>query len=299
MKIAITTPSGHVGGAVADCLLDVGDSELKLLARRRHTLKRFIERGATTAIGSLDDADYLTAATEDVEALFWVTPPGYGSDNVRAFQNRLGKAAAKAIRANQIPRVVNLSSLGADLAAGAGPISGLHDVESILDDATDAIIHLRPGFFFENLLWQLDSIRGSGLISLPISGSRKFPMIGARDIGNAAAQWLVDPVWTGHDILELHGPEDLSFDDVAEILTEALGRKIIYVRCDDQKAHQAMVAGGLSDNSADLMMEMYQTIEDGTIHPLQPRSPETTTPTSLAEFAREVMLPLVEEPLAH
>ena len=167
MKIAITTPSGHVGSAVADCLLDVGDSELKLLARRRHTLKRFIERGATTAIGSQDDSDYLTAATEDVEALLWVTPPGYGSDNVRAFQTRLAKAAAKAIRINQIPRVVNLSSIGAFLDAGAGPISGLHDVESILDDAADSILHLRPGFFFENLLWQLDSIRGSGLISLP------------------------------------------------------------------------------------------------------------------------------------
>jgi len=269
------------------------------LARRRHTLKRFIERGAVTAIGSQDDADYLIAATEDVEALFWVTPPGYGSDNVRAFQNRLAKAAAKAIRTNQILRVVNLSSIGAYLSSGAGPISGLHDVESILDDAAESILHLRPGFFFENLLWQLDSIRGSGLISLPVSGGRRFPMIAARDIGNVAAQWLVDPVWTGHDVQELHGPEDLNFDEVAEILTEALGRKMIYVRCDDQTAHQAMVAGGLSENSADLMMEMYNAIEAGTIRPLQPRSSETTTPTSLAEFAREVILPLIEEPLAH
>ncbi len=91
----------------------------------------------------------------------------------------------------------------------------------------------------------------------------------------------------------------MSFDDVAEILTEALGRRIIYVRCDGPQAHQAMVAGGLSENSADLMLEMYGAIEAGIARPIQPRSAETTTPTTLAEFAREVILPLVEEPAAH
>jgi uncharacterized protein YbjT (DUF2867 family) len=74
------------------------------------------------------------------------------SDNVRAFQNRLGQAAAFAVRENQIPRVVNLSSIGADLDAEVGPINGLHDVEGLLDNAASSITHLRPGFFFENLL---------------------------------------------------------------------------------------------------------------------------------------------------
>ena len=55
-------------------------------------LRRLVQRGLELAIGSQDDADYLTEATQDVDALFWVTPPGYGSDDVRAFQNRLGKA---------------------------------------------------------------------------------------------------------------------------------------------------------------------------------------------------------------
>ena len=184
------------------------------------------------AIGSQDDADYLTKATQDVDALFWVTPPGYGSDNVRAFQNRLGKAAATAIRTNHIPRVVNLSSIGAQFSSGVGPINGLHDVEELLDDAADNITHLRPGFFFENLLWQLDSIKKSGRISLPISGSRRYPMIATRDIGRVAAERLMDQEWTGHFVRELHGPADLSFDEVAGILSKVLGRKIVYVKCD-------------------------------------------------------------------
>ena len=79
MKIAITTPTGHVGSAVADLLLEQGgDIEVKLLGRRPHALASLVRRGAETAIGLQDDAEYLGKALCDVDALFWVTPPGYG-----------------------------------------------------------------------------------------------------------------------------------------------------------------------------------------------------------------------------
>ena len=94
MKIAVATPTGHVGSAVVDFLLEFGgDIRVVLLGRRPDRLKEFVRRGAEMAIGSQDDADYLVKATRGVEALFWATPPGYGSDDVRAFQNRLGRAA--------------------------------------------------------------------------------------------------------------------------------------------------------------------------------------------------------------
>ncbi len=298
MKIAVITPSGHVGSAVADFLLDFGgEIQVKLLARRPKNLDKFIQRGAELVIGSQDDADFLVSATQDADALFWVTPPGYGSDNVRAFQNRLGIAGAFAIRANHIPRVVNLSSVGAQLNSGVGPICGLYDVEGLLDEAAESITHLRPGFFFENLFMQLDSIVKWGRISLPISGSRSFPMIACRDVGRVAAVRLADPNWTGLYIRELHGPADLSFDEAAEIISQVLGRKILYIRSDMQEARHALLNIGMSENLADLLLEMYEAVEMGRMQPLQPRSPETTTPTTLAEFAHEVMLPLIAQPV--
>ena len=298
MKIAVTTPSGHVGSAVVDFLLDLGgDIQVKLLARRRKDLDRFVRRGAELFIGSQDDADFLVSATQDVDALFWVTPPGYGSDNLRAFQNRLGIAGSFAIRDNHIPRVVNLSSIGAQLSSGVGPICGLYDVEGILDEAADIITHLRPGFFFENLLMQLDSITKWGRISLPISASRSFPMIAARDIGRAAAVRLSNPSWTGMYIRELHGPADLSFDEVADIISQVLGRKILFIRSDLQEARHVLLNTGMSENLADSLLEMYNAAETGRLQPLQPRSLESTTQTTLAEFAHEVMLPLIAQPV--
>ncbi len=298
MKIAVTTPSGHVGSAVVDFLLDLGgDIQVKLLARRRRDLDKFVRRGAELAIGSQDDADFLVSATQDVDALFWVTPPGYGSDNLRAFQNRLGIAGSFAIRDNRIPRVVNLSSIGAQLSSGVGPISGLYDVEGILDEAADNITHLRPGFFFENLLMQLESITKWGRISLPLSGSRSYPMIAARDVGRVAALRLLDPTWTGMYIRELHGPADLSFDEVAEIISQVLGRKILFIRSDKQEARHILLNTGMSENLAGSLLEMYDAVESGRLQPLQPRSLESTTPTMLAEFVHEVMLPLIAQPV--
>ena len=300
MRIAITTPTGHVGSAVADFLLDLGvDISVRLLGRRPDKLKKFTERGAETSIGTLDNADYLTKATQDVDALLWVTPPGYGSDNIRAFQNRVGKAAATAIRANHLPRVVNLSSIGAQFSSGMGPINGLHDVEELLDDAAENITHLRPGFFFENLLWQLDSLNKWGRISLPLSGTQRYPMIASCDIGRCAAKCLTDEQWTGHVVRELHGPADLSFDEVAGVLTKILGRKIVYVQCDRQEMRNYLLESAISENAADLMLEMYDAVRMGRLRPLQPRTAETTTSTTLDEFVHDVLLPTMAVPVAH
>ena len=298
MRIAVTTPTGHVGSAVADFLLDFGgDVQVRLLGRRPDKLAGFVKRGAETVIGAQDDVDYLCKATQGVDALFWATPPGYGSDDLRGFQNRLGAAAIKAVQTNKIPRVVNLSSIGADLASGTGPIAGLHDVEELFNKVSCHVTHLRPGFFFENLLWQLDSIRNWGRISLPLSGSTRYPMLATRDIGRVAATRLTNASWSGQVLQELHGPADLCFREVAEILAQVLGRKIVYIKCDRLEMRDILLKSAMSENAADSMLELYDAVESGRLRTMQKRSRETTTSTTLAEFAREVILPQITAPV--
>lgn len=296
MRIAVTTPTGQIGSSTVECLLELGgDVRVVLLGRRPEKLRSFVRRGAEMAIGSQDDTEYLVNATQGVDALFWVTPPGYGSDDLRGFQNRLANAAAVAILQNKIPRVVNLSSVGANLHSGAGPISGLHDVEQTLNAAAPNITHLRPGFFFENLLWQLESICQRNRISLPIDGARRYPMLATRDIARVAASRLASRGWSGHFISELHGPADLSFNEVAEILTQTLRRDIDYAQSTPEEARQMMLENALSENAADMLLEMYQAVSSGHLRPIQPRSQQTTTPTTLAEFTRDVLEPMIEE----
>jgi hypothetical protein len=97
----------------------------------------------------------------------------------------------------------------------------------------------------------------------------------------------------------LHGPTDLSFGDVARTLSQVLGRKIVYIKCDRDEARNDMLASGMSENAASLMLEMYEGVETGRMSTLQPRSEETTTPTTLEEFTRERILPMIAEPVTH
>jgi len=294
MKIAVATPMGHVGSAVAECLLDAG-ADVMLLSRHPDKLTRLVTRGAGVAEGSLDDEDYVVRATRGAEALFWVTPPDFTSADYRGFQKRVGCAAAEAIRVNRIRRIVNLSSVGAHLRSGGGPINGLHDVEQCLDHVATNIIHLRPGYFFENYLLQLQNIVSEGEIYLPVSGSRRVPMIATQDIARVASDRLVDTGWFGRSIRGLHGPADLTFDEAAAAMSGGLGRPVAHVRIDEGPAQKAMIGWGMSKSACDLMLEMYRGFEFGTLRPDEERSPETFTPTRLVDFAKEEMLPLIEE----
>jgi uncharacterized protein YbjT (DUF2867 family) len=296
MRIAVTTPTGHIGKAVTSHLLDAG-AQVTLLARYPEKVREFAERGATVFQGAQDDKDFVTRATQGVDALFWLTPPDYLSTDFRKHYNRIGQAGAAAIRANRIPRVVHLSGAGAHIASGTGPGTGLHDVEHLLDQVVTHLTHLRPFFFFENFLWQLESIKNHGRVFLPISGSTRIAMVATRDIAQVAALRLQDNTWTGRTVQGLHGPADLSFDEAAMAIGRGLGRPVVHVRVPEEQARQAMSAAGLSEYVADMVLELYRAIESGLLRPAEPRTAETTTPTTLEQFARDVLQPLIGEPV--
>ena len=96
---------------------------------------------------------------------------------------------------------------------------------------------------------------------------------------------------------ELHGPADLSFDEVAAVLSKVMGRKITFVECDRRTMRQTLLDNAVSENATDLMLEMYDAVETGKLRPIQPRSAETTTPTTLLECIYSDILPLIAAPV--
>lgn len=296
MRIAITTPTGHIGRKVTRMLLGSG-AKLVLLARDRDRVQEYERVGAQIRVGSVDNEMFVTEATIGADALLWVTPPNMTCPDMRAFQIACGRAAAGAIRANRIPRVVNISSIGAQQAEGNGPINGLHDVERQLNAAAPNLVHLRPGFFFENFLMQIDAIHGASSVFMPTDGTRAIPMIATRDIAAVAAELLVYSDWTGLQVRGLHGPADMTIRQAVEIIAQGLERPIRYAKIPEEQARANMRAGGMSDRAVEAMLEMYRSFQEGRLTVAEARSPETTTPTTLAEFTREVIVPLVHEPL--
>lgn len=290
MTIAITAPTGNIGHQLVRLLLDAG-ADLTLLLRNPDKLDASLRERVRTQQGELQDSAFVQRATQGAEALFWVTPGDVTASDLPAWYNQLGANAANAVRANRIPYVVNISSAGAQLPH-AGPISGLGQIEKRLNETDANIVHLRPGYFFENILMQLDAIRHQNAIFQPGPGDIAYPQIATRDIADAAARLLLHRDWSGKRIHGLHGPRDLSFNEVAEILSEVTGRSIQYVTLGPEEARQIFSSLGMGPAFVQGYLDMETSLAQlGAV--AEPRTPETTTPTTLQQWATETLLPLL------
>lgn len=295
MSIVLTTPTGHIGSRTVERLLEAGADDITVLVRDPAKLPENVHGRVTVQQGNLEDGDFVRAATRNADALLWVTPPNYSATNVRALYQRFADNVSEAVRANQISHVVNISSAGAHQAQGLGPVSFLQLIENRLNETGANVLHLRPGNFMENFLFQLDALRHQGSVYLPAPGDVPYPMIATRDIGDVVAARLQDRSWTGQQIHGLHGPADLSYNQAVAILSDVLGRPISFVTVAPEQARQAFLQMGASPEFADLYVEMYTGFGSG-VRPAEPRTPETTTPTTLAQFAQDVLKPALQTP---
>jgi uncharacterized protein YbjT (DUF2867 family) len=295
MKIAVTTPTGNIGSKVTEILLDAG-AKLVLLTRDPAKVQHFARRGADVKQGSSEDKSFVIEATQGVDALFWVLPPNMQTNDLKAYQKSVAQAGASAVHENKIQRVVNISSIGAQLGPGYGPISGLCECEKALNKACPNVTHLRAGFFFENFLYQLDNIRRDSKIYMPLPGLTRTPMIATKDIASVAANRLLDNRWTGQSVRGLHGPADLSLFEAVGQISEGLGQQVRYQQVPEEAARKVLVSMGVSQQFADAMLEMYRAMGNGKLTRAEPRSPETTTPTTLVDFARETILSQLLQP---
>ena len=292
MKISVTTPTGNIGKVVTKELLNAG-AEVVLPCRSPEKVKELTDRGAQAMQGTMDDARFLTEAFRGCDAVFWLTPPDLAAPDFLAHDMKIGGAGAAAIKESGVARVVNLSSNGAQLQDGTGPIKGLYSIEKMLEEVAPDVTHVRAAFFFENYLPHVSTIKEAGSVYFPVSGSKRLPMIATGDIGTAAAKRLMDSSWSGHEAIGLHGPADLSFEEAAANISEGLGREVKHVKVDDATVKQSMLAMGVGESITDLLLEMYRAVETGHLQVAESRTPETTTPTPLSSWAREVMRPMM------
>ena len=147
--------------------------------------------GAKAAIGSISDVSFLTNSFTGADAIYTMVPPNWGVSNYRQYIAESGKNYLEAIRASGVQRVVNLSSIGAHLSGGTGPIAGLYDVEHELNTLDGvAIKHLRAGIFFINFFFDTGTIRKMGIMGNNYGEKTKLIMVHPRDIAAAVAQEL-------------------------------------------------------------------------------------------------------------
>ncbi|MER5727279.1 NAD(P)H-binding protein [Streptomyces sp. NPDC002138] len=291
MDIAVTTPTGNVGRHVVATLVRAGIRP-RVLARDPGRLDPGIRDAVRAVPVDQYDADAVVAATRGADALFWVDPTTGGEDPLADYA-RATQSVVRAVAENGIRRVVFQSSVGAEKRHGAGEIDGLAHTETALDELGADVTHLRCGYFFTNLELQLDALRAGTLqVILPLD--QPMAWVAPRDIAEVAATRLLSPAWSGRCVRAVHGPADLTWRQVAEILTAATGRRIGVERVTDDAMRTLLRRAGMTEGLVEAVLGMSTGLREDFV-PEQRRTAATTTPTTLAAWAYDHLRHRIDE----
>jgi uncharacterized protein YbjT (DUF2867 family) len=292
MKIAIAAASGNIGRRTAEKVVRAG-AETILLSRRPEQFADLVAQGAIVKSISSDDAPGLIAATKDVDALFWLTPPKLDVSSLSDWYTQTAMAGARAVRENGIDRVVNISAIGAGAKPNLGTVSFTGDVEAIFNQTGANIVHLRPGYFMENFLTQVESIRQANIVSFPYASDHDIPWISTDDIGDEAAKYLLDDRWAGQWTRNLMGAENLTPLGTTAILSQVLDRPIEYVRVTIESIQQQLASFGATPDVQRELGHLFCALGDPDGVYATARTPEAITPTTFEQFARNKLFPKI------
>ncbi len=285
--------SGNTGKVVAEGLLKAG-KRVRVVGRDAGRLAAFKQQGAEVASGDLQDAKFVAKAFAGASYAYVMVPPDLSI--ARGFRDYQKKVAANLVNAVQqagLSHVVTLSSVGAHLPSGNGPVAGLHDMEKAFAELKGLhVLHLRPGFFMENLLGQIGLIKSQGINGSPAKADLPMILVATRDIAKVALTSLVELDFKGHTVRELLGPREVTWNQVTKLFGKAIGKSdLAYVQFPYADAIKGMVGMGIPEERANMYVEMYKGFNEGTIKPTQARGPNTNTPTTLEWFVEHVWAP--------
>lgn len=290
MKIVIAAASGNIGRRTAEKVIQAG-AETILLARHPEKLADLVAQGAIVQPISSDDAQGLIEITQQADALFWLTPPKLDVPSLNDWYLQTAKAGANAVSANGILRIVNISSIGAGAKPNLGTVSLSGDVESIFNQTAANVVHLRPGYFMENFLAQIETIQSDRIVRFSYPSDHDIPWISTDDIGDVAAQYLLDRRWAGQWTRNLMGVENLTLLETSAILSQVLDYSIEYAQVSIESLQQQIAAMGVTAEVQREMGDLFRALGDPDGIYATARTLDATTPTTFEQFVKNKILP--------
>jgi uncharacterized protein YbjT (DUF2867 family) len=280
--------TGNTGSIIADTLLLRG-KKVRVVGRDLERLQRFVRKGAEAFTADMSDAATLTEAFSGARAAYLMLPPITSRED----QEREGDAIAKAVKESGLRHAVNLSSYGAHVPEGTGPVTGLHSSEQKLNAiGVLNVLHLRAAYFMENNLAAIGMIQGMGIFGHALLPDLKLPMITTRDVGDYAARRLLDLDFSGKQTRELLGERDLSMTEVTAVIGRGIGNpELRYEQFSYDQVQQALTQSGFSPKKAAVYIEMFRAINAGVLAAQESRSLQNSTPTSFEKFVQDVFAP--------
>jgi len=286
MQYVITGSLGNISKPLAERLVAAGHS-VTVISSKTDKVSQIEAIGAKAAIGSVEDIAFLTATFTGTDAVYTMVPPNFGSGNWKKYIAGIGENYASAIKAAGVKNVVNLSSIGAHMSDGCGPVSGLFFVEKALNALSDINVkHLRPGFFYPNFLSNIGMIKHMGIIGGNYGEGTKLVLVHTDDIAEAAAEELLALSFSGKSVRYIASDEKTT-SEVAFILGNAIGKpELPWINFKDEDTVSGMTQAGLPLEIAQNYAEMGAAMRSGEMaSDYNAHSPEVFGRTNLEAFA--------------
>ncbi|MFE5586229.1 NAD(P)H-binding protein [Kitasatospora sp. NPDC056531] len=291
--IVITAPTSTIGRLLVDDLLDRG-AKLRLVARNSSRLAPEVRARAEVVEGSHGDAAVIDRACAGAEAAFWLAPDDGNAPSTEASYVDFTRPATAAFARHGVERVVAITALGrgTPLAGHAGLVTSSLAMCDLIAAAGVAFRAVACPSFMHNLLNQVRAIKEQGMFFMMTDPDLKAPTVATRDVAATAARLLLDDSWEGAGQVACLGPEDLSPNDMARIISEVLGTEIGYQQITGAAFKERMAGFGMTDAMAQGMVDMFDAKNQG-LDNAEARTAESTTPTTFRQWCEEVLKPAV------
>ncbi|WP_417453763.1 NmrA family NAD(P)-binding protein [Kiloniella sp.] len=261
---AVSGVSGRTGAAVARTLLAAG-KRVRVIVRTPDNGTVWASQGAEVAVASLTDMSALSNALSGAAGAYIISPPQYSQEGLFKQAEIMADTIAEASIKAQLPKLVGLSSIGADRSKGVGWIGMNRALEQSLEQTGLPVTFLRAAYFMENWIPMVQSALKQGSLSSFLAPlDRKIPMIATDDIGRIAAEALNED-WNKVRVIELEGPTSYSPNDLANSLTQSLGKVVDIKAISETDWATALQGSGMSATAIGGFIEMTQALNSGHI----------------------------------
>ena len=291
MKIIITGSLGHISKPLTETLVQKGHA-IVVISSKSEKEKDIQALGATAAIGTMEDVDFLAATFTGADVVYCMVPPVnfFSSDyDTMVSYPKIGNSYAQAIQQSNVKRVVHLSSTGAHLDKGTGIILGHHLVDNILEELPPdvAITHIRPVAIYYNLLGFLGAIKNTGNIGANYGAEDKIAWVSPIDIAAAIVEEIVK-LFEGRKVRYV-ASDEVTCNEAASILGEAIGKPDLKWFIISNKQMQTILeATGMTPHSAAGLVEMNASMHSGVFFEDYNRNrPTIMGKVKMTDFAKE------------
>ena len=286
MKFVVTGSLGNISKPLTEKLVAAGHS-VTVISSKVEKVAPIEALGAKAAVGSVEDVAFLTKTFTGADAVYTMVPPNFGADDWKQYIADIGENYAEAIHGAGVKYVVNLSSMGAHMPKGCGPVSGLFFVEKALNGLDGVNVkHLRPGFFYPNFLANAGMVKHAGIMGGNYGESATLVIVHPDDIADVAAEELQSLSFKGKSVRYIVSDEKTTHE-VAAILGSAIGKpELPWVNFKDEDTLAGMLQAGVPEEVAKNYAEMGSAMRSGEmVSDYLKNKPATFGKTKLEAFA--------------